>query len=174
MKKIAIFGKPGNGKSTLSKKLSSTTGISLYALDSILYKPNGEEVDRKSYEKAHENILFSSEWIIEGFGPMNSLDSFNKRLKEADTLIYINLSYFATYWLVTKRFIKGLFIKPEGWPEGSSILQGTLESYKVLKLCPMFWNEDFLQEIEKLSVNKSLYVIRTISELDNFVGKNVK
>ena len=174
MKKVAVFGKPGNGKSTLSKKLASATGIKLYALDSILYKPNGEEVTRKSYEEAHENILSSKEWIIEGFGPMNSLDSFNKRLEEADTLIYIELPYFVTYWLVTKRFLKGLFIKPEGWPGRSSILKGTLESYRVLKLCPRFWNDGFLQRLEKLSADKSLHIIRSVSELNNFVEKNVQ
>ena len=128
MKKVAVFGKPANGKSTLSKKLASATGIKLYALDSILYKHNGQEIDRRSYEKTHENILLSEEWIIEGFGPMDSLYSFNRRLEVADTLIYIDLPYFTTYWLVTKRLIKGVLKKPEGWPDGSSVLKGTLES----------------------------------------------
>ena len=38
MKKIVVFGKPGSGKSTLSKKLAAATGIKLHALDSIVYK----------------------------------------------------------------------------------------------------------------------------------------
>lgn len=173
MKKVAIFGKPGSGKSTLSKKLAHATGIKLYALDTILYKENGKEVDRQSYTEAHESIISCEAWIIEGFGPMNSLDSFNKRLEEADTLIYIELPYLTTYWLVTKRFFKGLFVKPEGWPDGSSILKGTLESYKVLKLCPKFWNDSFLQRLEKQFANKSLHVVRSVSELNSFVERNV-
>lgn len=174
MKKIAVIGKPANGKSTLSKELALATGIKLYPLDSVLYKQNGEEVNRKSYEEFHESIISYDEWIIEGFGPMNSLDSFNRRLEAADTLIYIDLPYFVTYWLVTKRFLKGLFIKPEGWPEGSSVLKGTLESYKVLKLCPKFWNDNFLLRLEKLAADKSLYIIRSVSELNSFVEKNVQ
>ena len=174
MKKVAIFGKPANGKSTLSQQLASATGIDLYAIDSILYKPNGEEVSRRCYEQIHEGIIASEQWIIEGFGPMNSLDSFYKRLAAADTLIYIELPYSITYWLVLKRFLKGLFKTPKGWPEGSSILKGTLESYKILKLCPKFWNDDFVQRLEKLNTtNKSLYIIRSISELNHFVEKNV-
>jgi adenylate kinase family enzyme len=174
MKKIAVFGKPANGKSTLSKQLASATGIKLYALDSILYKPNGEEVNRESYENAHESILSSEAWIIEGFGPMNSMESFHRRLQAADTLIYIDLPYPVTYWLVTKRFFKGLFIKPEGWPDGSSVLKGTLESFRVLKLCPKFWNDRFLQRLENVASNKSLHVIRSISELNTFVEENVQ
>ena len=171
MKKIAVFGKPGSGKSTLSKNLASATSIKLHALDSILYKKNGDLVDRTTYDKEHENILSSDSWIIDGFGP---IESFNKRLDVADTLIYIELPYAISYWLVTKRLLKGLVVKPEGWPDGSSVLKGTLESYKVLKLCPKFWNEDFMQRLEKISDHKSLYVIRSISELNYFIDRNVK
>lgn len=171
MKKIAVFGKPGSGKSTLSKKLASATGIKLHQLDAIVYKKNGELVDRTIYDREHGNILSSSSWIIDGFGP---IESFNKRLEVADTLVYIDLPYFVSYWLVTKRLLKGLFIRPEGWPDGSSVLKGSLQSYNVLKLCPKFWNDDFLQKLEEISTNKSLYVIREVSELNNFITENVK
>jgi len=171
MKKIAVFGKPGSGKSTFSKKLASATGIKLHALDSIVYKINGDLVDQKTYDEEHENILSSESWIVDGFGP---IESFNKRLDAADTLIYIELPYAISYWLVTKRLLKGLLVKPEGWPDGSSVLKGTLQSYKVLRLCPKFWNDSFLQKLEKISFNKSLYVIRSISELNSFVDRYVK
>ena len=147
MKKIAVFGKPGSGKSTLSKNLASATGIQLHQLDSIVYEKNGDLVDRETYDKAHENILGSSSWIMDGFGPMGS---FNKRLEVADTLIYIDLPYVVSYWLVTKRLLKGLFVKPEGWPDGSSVFKGTLQSYKTLKLCPNFYNDVFLNKLKKL------------------------
>ncbi len=168
MKKVAVFGKPGSGKSTLSKSLAYTTGIPLHQLDSIVYKKNGSLVDRETFDRAHKRILSSDRWIVDGFGPMGS---FNERLSEADTLIYIDLPYFVSYCLVTKRLLKGLFVKPEGWPSGSSVLKGTLESYKVLKLCPKFWNEDFLQKLEGMSTNKSVYVIRSISELKGFADQ---
>ncbi len=171
MKKIAVFGKPGSGKSTFSKKLASATGIKLHALDSIIYKKNGDLVDPKIYHQKHENILSSDSWIIDGFGPV---ESFYHRLDVADTLIYIELPYPISYYLVTKRLLKGLVVKPEGWPDGSSVLKGTLESYKVLKLCPRFWNEQFMQKLEKISAKKSLHVIRSIPELDGFIDKNVK
>jgi adenylate kinase family enzyme len=171
MKKIAVFGKPGSGKSTLSKYLASATGIQLHQLDSIVYKKDGDLVDRKTYDKEHGRILSTDSWIIDGFGPMAS---FNKRLGVADTLIYIDLPYTVSYWLVTKRLIKGLFVKPEGWPGGSSIIKGTLASYKVLKICPQFWNDDFVKKLEALSANKSVFVIRSISELNSFMDNNVK
>jgi len=171
MKKIAVFGKPGSGKSTLSKRLASATGIKLHQLDSIVYKKNGDLRDRKTYDQDHANILSADSWIIDGFGPM---ESFNARLDVADTLVYIDLPYVVSYWLVTKRLLKGLFVEPEGWPDGSSILKGTLQSYKVLKLSPKFWNGKFLQKLEEIPTNKSVYVIRSIWELNSFVENNVE
>ena len=171
MKKVAVFGKPGSGKSTLSKRLAAATEIKLHALDSIVFEKNGDRVDRVMYEEEHERILSTGSWIIDGLGP---IESFNKRLDIADTLIYIDLPYIVCYWLVTKRLLKGVFIKPEGWPDGSSILKGTLESYKVLRICPKFWNKNFMKKLEKISTNKSLYVIRSVSELNSFVDDNVR
>ena len=171
MKKIAVFGKPGSGKSTLSKRLASATGLPLHPLDSIVYKKNGDLVERELYDRAHDSILCSDRWIIDGFGP---IASFHQRLEVADTLIYIELPYRASYWFVTKRLLKGLLVNPEGWPEGCSVLKGSWQSYKTLKLCPKFWNDDFMKKLEEISGEKSLYVIRSISELNSFVEKNVQ
>lgn len=171
MKKIAVFGKPGSGKSTLSKQLAAATGIELHQLDSILYKKNGEQVEREQYDLEHNRILSSERWIIDGFGPIGS---FYQRLESADTLIYIDLPYPVSYWLVTKRLLKGIFVKPEGWPEGSSVLKGSLESYKVLKLCPKFWNDSFKERVETLSTDKSVYIVRSLSELNRFIKEHIE
>lgn len=170
MKKVAVFGKPGSGKSTLSKALASASGIPLHPLDAIVFKPNGERVARPDYDAAHMQILNSERWIIDGFGP---IDSFYQRLEQADTLIYIDLPYPLSYWLVTKRFAKGLFVTPEGWPEGSSIVKGSIESYKTLRLCPKFWNADFRARLEQLSAGKSLHIINSLAKLNHFVTNNV-
>ncbi|MCW4439948.1 P-loop NTPase family protein [Vibrio splendidus] len=170
MKKIAVFGKPGSGKSTISKALALATGIELHQLDSIVYKANGEFVEREVFDQAHDNIINSESWIIDGFGP---LGSFNTRLEAADTLVYIDLPYPISYWFVTKRMLKGLFVKPEGWPDGSSVIKGTIQSYKTLKLCPKFWNDDFRLRLELRAKEKEVHIIRSVSELNNFVRQHV-
>lgn len=166
MKRIAVFGKPGSGKSTLSKALAAATDIPLHPLDTIAYKKNGEQVDRETFKLRHDKILSQETWIIDGFGP---LDAFNKRLNHADTLIYIDLSYFTSYWFVTKRLIKGLFTHPEGWPKGSSVVKGSLQSYKILRLCPRFWNDDFASRLANLESDKQVFVIKNVAELNQFV-----
>jgi len=170
MKKIAIFGKPGGGKSTLGKQFSIETGIDLYPLDSIEYNKDGNRVDDEIYKEHHNKIIASDSWIIDGLG---TIESFNSRLEAADTLIYIDLPYYIHYWWVTKRFIQGIFKTPEGWPKNCSIFKGTKQSYKVLKICPKFWNDALLNQLKSLTNDKSLYVIKTPQELNSFINKTL-
>ncbi|SHE42112.1 adenylate kinase [Vibrio gazogenes] len=171
MKKVAVFGKPGSGKSTVSKALALASGLPLHQLDSMVYKPNGEFVAREEFDAAYNEILRSDSWVIDGLGPINS---FYERLAAADTLVYIDLPYSVSYWFVTKRLLKGLFVKPEGWPDGCSILKGSLNSYKTLKLCPRFWNDDFLSKLMAYSGSKDVYIIKTVSELNDFAFVHAK
>jgi len=170
MNRVAVFGKPGSGKSTLSKALAAASGIPLHPLDSMVYLANGEPVDRATFDAAHDAVLASERWIIDGLGP---LASFNQRLTEADTLIYIDLPYWLSYWLVTKRLLKGLRVRPEGWPEGSSVLNGTLQSYRMLRLSSGFWNADFQTRLDSLAEGKTLHIIRSLAELNRFVEQSV-
>ena len=168
MNRVVVFGKPGGGKSTLSRKLSSATGIKLCALDLIEYKQNGERFSPEEYSKSHADLIASDNWIIEGLG---SLDSFWSRVDAADALIYIDLPYYIHYWWITKRLLKSFIVKPEGWPEGSSVLKGTLASWKYLRLSPKFWTPELFEIIESRGKGKKIYRITSVKEINDFVSQ---
>ena len=71
MNKVAVFGKPGGGKSTLTKKLSAKTGLNMFALDLIEYRKNGERVSPEEYSKKHADLIDTDNWIIDGLGTLN-------------------------------------------------------------------------------------------------------
>jgi adenylate kinase family enzyme len=83
MNRIAVFGKPGGGKSTLSRQLSAVTGIELYPLDLIKYKQNGDQIPHEEYSQKHADLLSFDSWLIEGLG---TIKSFWERIDAADTL----------------------------------------------------------------------------------------
>jgi len=167
MNRVVVFGKPGGGKSTLSKKLSAATGIKLCALDLIEYKQNGERVPPEEYSKKHADLIGADSWIIDGLG---TLKSFWLRVDAADTLIYVDLPYYVSYWWVTKRLLKSFIVKPEGWPEGCSVLKGTLAGWKYLRLSPGFWTPELFEEIQYRGKTKDIYRITSVKELNDFGG----
>jgi len=169
VKKVAVFGKPGGGKSTFSKALSKATGIELYPLDLIEYHKNGEKVDTEEFLASYYEILAKDNWIIDGFV---SLQLLEQQLEAADTIIYIDLPYYRHYWWVTKRFLKSPFVKPEGWPDGSSALKGTIVGYKVLKLSPKFWNNELLAKLRKQNSHKNFFHLTSVAELNGFMETN--
>lgn len=132
MKRVAVFGNAGGGKSTLARRLAGITGLPVHSLDTIRYRPGGGEVPYEEYRRIHSELLRGEEWIIDGFG---CVPSAWERFSIADTLIYVDLSLFTHYLWVTKRFVKGLAVAPEGWPENSPMWSGTLNSYRVLRRC---------------------------------------
>jgi len=49
MRKVAVFGNAGRGKSTLARRLAEVTRLPLYPLDTIQYKPGGGDVPHAEY-----------------------------------------------------------------------------------------------------------------------------
>ena len=129
MKRVAVFGNAGGGKSTLARHLSELTGLPLYPLDLIQFRAGGGAVLHEDFLAAHAELLTRDEWIIDGYG---SRATAWERIAVADTLIYLDLPLALHHWWVTKRLIKGVVKTPEGWPAGSPMWRSTVDSYKVL------------------------------------------
>jgi adenylate kinase family enzyme len=132
MKRVAVFGNSGGGKSTLARRLAELTGLPLYPLDLIQFRSGGVAVAHEEYLAAHADILRRDEWIIDGFGCVTSAW---ERFAAADTLIYVDLQLFVHYWWVTKRLLKAPWVAPEGWPDNSPIWRSTINSYAVVGRC---------------------------------------
>ncbi|MBW4522888.1 MAG: adenylate kinase [Scytolyngbya sp. HA4215-MV1] len=166
MRKVAVFGNAGGGKSTLSKKLSEITGLPLYNLDKLQYLSEGIEASQEDYKRAHEKILITDQWIIDGFGCMETLWA---RLNEADTLVFVDLPLSVHFWLVTKRLVTGHFKLPEGWPDKSPILKSSLRSYQVLWLCHKHLTPKYRSYIEQAQSAKRVHHIRSIGQILQFL-----
>lgn len=129
MKRVAIFGNAGGGKSTLARELAAITGLPLYVLDKMQFRPGGAAVPYEEYLQAHTTLVDCDEWILDGYGCIKSVW---ERLEAADTLIHVDLPLAVHALWVTKRLVKGLFVDPEGWPERSPLTSSSISSYRVL------------------------------------------
>jgi adenylate kinase family enzyme len=166
MKKVAIFGNTGGGKSTFAKRLAELTRLPLFPIDLIKFKAGGGRVPHSEYLTAHANLLRRGEWIIDGFGDVASAW---ERFGQADTLIYIDLPLITHYWWVTKRLVEGLFFTPEGWPENSPMWRSTMDSYKVVWLCEQQLAPRFRQLVADAATSKRVHHLRSPAEMAAFL-----
>jgi adenylate kinase family enzyme len=176
MKKIAIFGNAGGGKSTLSRKLAQLTGLPLYTLDLIQF-PNGRyladmkdggKISDEAYRKIHGELLNRESWIIEGYG---SVASAWERCAAADTLVYVDLPLHMHYWGVTTRLAKGLLRNPEGWPQNSPVWQSSMDSYRVVWLCHTRLTPKYRQLVAEAGASKRTYHLKSRAEINAFLDE---
>lgn len=156
--KIAVFGKPGGGKSSLSVQIATVTGLPLYQLDNIQYLAGGVKVPDDVFARHHADIVATENWVMDGFG---TLQTFQALLASADILVYVDRPVWVHYWWVTKRLLKSPFAKPLGWPEGSPILKSTLNSYRFLGLSHKLWTPAFRQKLLSFAPGKKVYIVES-------------
>jgi adenylate kinase family enzyme len=166
MRKVAVFGNTGGGKSTLARRLAELTQLPLYPLDLIQWEPGGVEVPHAEYLKAHKELLSRDAWIIDGYG---CFASAWERFSAADTLIYIDLPLFTHFRWVTKRFFNGLFVNPEGWPENSPVWSSAMNCYRVLWRCHRHLTPRYRELVADAAASKRVYHLRTPAGMKAFL-----
>jgi adenylate kinase family enzyme len=166
MKRVAVFGNAGGGKSTLAKRLSEMTKLPLHPLDLIQFRPGGGAAPHEQYLQAHAELMRREEWIIDGFG---CVASAWERFAKADTLVYVDLPLATHHWWVTKRLLQGLFVNPEGWPANSPIWASTLNSYQVLWRCDRGLTPRYRQFVADAAASKRVHHLRSARDIRAFL-----
>lgn len=168
MKKVAIFGNAGGGKSTLARKLAELTRLPLHVLDIVEFPAGGRggKIPADEYRKQHAELLQQEAWIIDGYG--NTQLAW-ERFAIADTLVHVDLPLSTHFRWVTKRFVKGLFAPPPGWPENTPLFASTLDSYRVLWLCNRHLTPKYRQLVSEARGSKRVHHLRSPAEISAFL-----
>ena len=154
MKRVAVFGNAGGGKSALARQLAEITGLPLHVIDLLQFRPGGAAVPHDAYVASHRSLIGQDAWIIDGYGDTATAW---ERFGRADTLVYVDLPLPVHYWRVTKRLIKGLFADPEGWPKDSPLWSSTLSSYRVIPLCHRYLTPKYRQLVADAGGTKRVH-----------------
>lgn len=156
--RVAVFGRPGGGKSTLAKSIARETGLPLVQLDLLRYEAGGAEVPANEFAKRFGEVMNQPSWVLDGFA---SRTTFETTIERATVLAYVERPTPVHYWWVTKRFLLSPFAKPIGWPEGSPMWASTLSSYRFLRLSDRFWNAELKARLLSYRPAKRVHVVRS-------------
>jgi adenylate kinase family enzyme len=99
MKKIAIIGCCGSGKSTLSRQLSTELNLPLHHLDTLYWKPGWTKTPSEQWSELQTSLCETREWIIDG----NYQSTLDIRLNACDTVIFLDVNRFRCIYRALKR-----------------------------------------------------------------------
>jgi adenylate kinase family enzyme len=152
MKRIAIIGSGGAGKSTLARALHQKLGLPLIHLDAVFWQPGWVETERTLWLEWQQNAVKAETWIMDG----NYGGSMDVRLSAADTIILLDLPPLLCIFRVLKRWMKY---------QGRSRPDLNPECPETMELEFLKWILEFRQKkrpaiLEKLSKLEGKIVIR--------------
>ncbi|QPF73967.1 adenylate kinase [Roseateles sp. DAIF2] len=155
--RIAIFGRPGGGKSTLAQQIAAELGLPLHLLDALQFASGGARQADEPFERLHAALLEAPHWVIEGFG---TLRAFERLVAAAELLIWVERPLALHYWWVTKRLLKSPWAPPVGWPRRSPMLRSTWSSYRYLLRGERFWTPALKARLQALEPAQRFRLIR--------------
>lgn len=118
MKRVAIVGSPGTGKTTFARKLHQKTKLPLIHLDYYYHqKQHNYYNDKPAWVKKVKQLMQQPKWIIDG----NYSSTLNLRMGKADTVIFLDYSRRLAIYRIFKRRLEFLRRRrtdmPSDWKE---------------------------------------------------------
>lgn len=100
LKKVAIIGAPGSGKTTLAIKLKEIYKLPVVFLDAFYRLPNWIMRDPKERDAMILEETKKDEWIIDG----TFIDTLEERVKVADLIIFLDFKTSVQIAGIFKRY----------------------------------------------------------------------
>ena len=140
--------------------------MELIHLDQYYHKPNWEEPKKVEWEKRVNNLVQKPSWIMDG----NYSETMDIRIKNADTIIYLDYPILKCFWRVIKRVFKYNGI------QRSDMANGCKEEFDLefLYFVLMFNNKFRKEIIQKLNLvkdEKKILIFRTDKQADKFLAQ---
>ncbi|MCT2588390.1 adenylate kinase [Streptomyces sp. N2-109] len=103
MRKIALFGPPATGKTTLARRLSWKLGCPHTDLDDLLFTPDGS-LPMEEFRRQAGEITRGDEWIVEG----NFSQLADVVWHRADVLVWLDFPLPLIVYRILRRSLRQL------------------------------------------------------------------
>ena len=164
MKKIAIIGSGGAGKSTFARQLSTKLNIEVYHLDAILWKTNWTGTPKDEQKRIQHELIANESWIIDG----NYGSTLDIRLNAADTIIFLDIHRLICLYRAIKRILQ---YRNRTRPD---MAEGCEERFdpaflKWIWKYPQTRRPATINKLEKLSEEKKVIILHSPKEVKRFI-----
>ena len=102
MKKTAIVGCGGSGKSHLARQLGSILDAPVTHLDAVYYDDDWNPLDQETFASLQRDLVSQPTWVIDG----NYNSTLQTRLEACDTVVLMDVSTLAALWGIFSRQLR--------------------------------------------------------------------
>ena len=166
MRRIAIVGCCGAGKSTVANFLGSKLDLPIIHLDSYYWQPKWVETAAEEWIKIQQSLIKGDRWIIDG----NYINTMDLRLEAADTIIWLNFPRRVCLWRIFQRYFKyrGI-VRPDMADDCVERLNWDFLLY--VWSFPHNQKQLMLSKIKRYQHYKRLIILKNPQQLDSFLSK---
>lgn len=102
MKKVAIVGCGGSGKSHVARALGEALDAPVTHLDAAFYDDEWNELPMEKFAAVQRDLVAREKWVIDG----NYNSTLQIRLQACDTVVLMDVSTLAALWGVFSRQLR--------------------------------------------------------------------
>jgi adenylate kinase family enzyme len=99
VKRIAVTGPAGAGKSELAQELGDALGIRVLHLDALFWKPGWVPTPQDEFEAMQRREVAADSWIVDA----QFDDIIPEWFETADAVVFVDCSLLRSLWQVSKR-----------------------------------------------------------------------
>jgi len=103
MRRVAVIGCGGAGKSTLARDLGRRLDLPVVHLDQHYWRPGWQRSEPAAWREAQRRLVAEEAWVIDG----NYLSTLELRVGAADTVVFLDLPRWRCAWRATRRVVTG-------------------------------------------------------------------
>lgn len=111
LRRIAVIGTTGSGKTTLAGQIAVRLGIRHIEMDSLHWEPNWVEASLPVFRARIQNALSGEAWVIDG----NYSKVRDIVWRTADTIIWLDYPLTLILWRLLKRGLRRVIFRETLW-----------------------------------------------------------
>lgn len=157
MKKVAIIGCTGSGKTTLANKLGNILHLPVHHLDKFAWKDGGVYASQAELIENVTALVAAPEWILDGGQPRSK--TLIIRFEHADTIIFLDLPFLLIMWRQIKRFFK--YYKRMRPDMGGNRIQKYPLTWKEIEYAWNYPTKDIYSKLQPYMETKRVFIIKS-------------
>ena len=165
MRRIAIVGPGGAGKSTLARRMGERLGLPVHHLDALHWRPGWVETPIDEWRQVQRELVRGERWIMDG----NYGGTVEIRLAAADTIVFLDFPRRVALWRAFKRRLR---YRGRSRPDMAEGCPEQLSPEFVLWLWnwPKTSRPKLIGKIEKHGARVRRVVLRSPAEVERFLA----